>query len=191
MNNEYIYPIKVVADKTGLTAHVIRAWEKRYSAIEPGRTDTKRRLYSEKDIHRLTLLGKITKAGYNIGSIANLPLEALEKLAGEGKRISQSDSGNNKTNYYLTAGLQCIEDLDEKRLEENLLRASVDMSQPTLMEELLIPLIKRIGDNWKSGSLRIYHEHLVSAVIKTFLSNLRSAYKADPGSPQLIIATPI
>ena len=43
----YKYPIKVVSQMTGLSVHVIRAWEKRYNVVEPERTDTNRRLYSE------------------------------------------------------------------------------------------------------------------------------------------------
>ncbi|MGB5288347.1 MAG: MerR family transcriptional regulator [Ignavibacteriaceae bacterium] len=43
----YKYPIKVVSQMTGLSVHVIRAWEKRYNVVEPDRSDTNRRLYSE------------------------------------------------------------------------------------------------------------------------------------------------
>jgi methanogenic corrinoid protein MtbC1 len=93
-------------------------------------------------------------------------------------------------NSYLTRGLQAIEDLDEKRLEEILSRASVNLSQPELLQEVLVPMIKNIGDNWKNGSMRIYHEHLASAVIKTFLSNLIATFKVEQSAPEIIIATP-
>ncbi len=193
MNAEYIYPIKVVVNKTGITAHVIRAWEKRYSAIEPVRTDTNRRLYCENDIYRLKLLGKLTRAGHSIGTIAKLPTEELEKLIdeikGNGRSIISDETGNK--NSYLTSGLQAIEDLDEKRLEEILSRSSVHLSQPELLQEVLVPMIKNIGDNWKDGSIRVYHEHLASSVIKTFLTNLRGAYKVEQNAPEIIIATPI
>ena len=191
MNAEYIYPIKVVVNKTGITAHVIRAWEKRYAAIEPDRTDTNRRLYCENDIYRLKLLGELTKAGHSIGTIAKLPTEELEKLIdeikGNGRSIISDETGNK--NSYLTSGLQAIEDLDEKRLEEILSRSSVHLSQPELLQEVLVPMIKNIGDNWKNGSIRVYHEHLASSVIKTFLTNLRGAYKVEQNAPEIIIAT--
>jgi len=193
MNSEYIYPIKVVVNKTGITAHVIRAWEKRYSAIEPGRTDTNRRLYCEDDIHRLELLGKLTKAGHSIGTIAKLPTKELEKLIAESKENTGAkiQDGKKSKELYLTSGLQAIEELDEKKLEEILSRASVDFSQPELIQEVMVPMIKNIGDNWKNGKLRIYKEHLASAVIKTFLANLTGAFKVEQNAPQIIIATPI
>ena len=188
MNTEYIYPIKVVVDKTGITAHVIRAWEKRYSAIEPGRTNTNRRLYCEDDIYRLKLLGKLTRGGHSIGTIAKLPTEELEKLiSNSGLKITnKSETGSS----YLSDGLEAIENLDEKRLEEILLRASVDLSQPDLIQEVVVPMIKSIGNKWKNGDIRIYHEHLASAVIKTFLANLTSAFKVEQNAPEIVIATP-
>ena len=193
MDTEYIYPIKVVVNKTGITAHVIRAWEKRYAAIEPGRTDTNRRLYCEDDIHRLELLGRLTKAGHSIGTIAKLPTEELEKLIGEPKEKASANipGETGAKSLYLTSCLKAIEDLDEKRLEEILSRASVALSQPELLREVLVPMINNIGDNWKNGSIRIYHEHLASAVIKTFLDNIRGVYKVEKNAPQIIIATPI
>ena len=60
------YPIKAVALRTGLSAYVIRMWEQRYSAVEPERTDTNRRLYSPGQIERLTLLRELTQTGQSI-----------------------------------------------------------------------------------------------------------------------------
>jgi DNA-binding transcriptional MerR regulator/methylmalonyl-CoA mutase cobalamin-binding subunit len=193
MDSEYIYPIKVVADKTGLTAYVIRAWEKRYSAIEPGRTDTNRRLYCEDDIQRLKLLSKLTKAGHSIGTIAKLPTTELQKLISEITIFANTKIPDEARNHssYLLVGLKAIEDLDIKGLEEILSRATVDLSQPDLLQEVVIPMINSIGDNWKNGNIRIYHEHLASSVIKTFLSNLIGAVKVEQNAPNIIIATPM
>ena len=77
------HPIKAVARRTGLSAHVIRIWEKRYGAVQPERTDTNRRLYSEEQIERLSLLRDITQSGHSIGPVATLPTEKLRQLAAE------------------------------------------------------------------------------------------------------------
>jgi hypothetical protein len=78
--NEAQYPIQLVARLTGLSAHVIRIWEQRYRAVEPQRTATKRRLYSRRDIERLSLLRDVIHAGHSIGQIAQLPTDKLGKL---------------------------------------------------------------------------------------------------------------
>ena len=80
---EVHHGIKMVARRTGLSAHVIRIWEKRYGAVEPARSGTNRRLYSESQIERLGLLRDVTRAGHSIGLVANLGTEELRKLAGE------------------------------------------------------------------------------------------------------------
>ena len=70
----------MVARRTGLSAHVIRIWEKRYGAVKPERTPTNRRVYSEDQIERLDLLCRVTQAGHSIGHVAKLPTESLRKL---------------------------------------------------------------------------------------------------------------
>ena len=72
--------MKLVARRTGLSAHVIRVWERRYGAVTPVRTGTNRRLYTEEDIERLSLLRRLTEAGHNIGNVAALPLPRLREL---------------------------------------------------------------------------------------------------------------
>ena len=72
------YPIQVVVRETGLTAHVLRVWERRYRAVVPQRTDTQRRVYSDEDVERLKLLRQLTLMGHPIGSVANLPREELK-----------------------------------------------------------------------------------------------------------------
>ena len=74
------HPIRVVAMRTGLTPHVIRIWEKRYSAVIPSRTATNRRFYTDEDIDRLSLLRRATNTGRSIGQIARLPLKELQEL---------------------------------------------------------------------------------------------------------------
>src|SRR5512140_1043166 len=81
--NEPHHAIKGVSRRTGLSAHVIRIWEKRYGAVTPARTGTNRRLYSEEQIERLSLLRDVTRAGHSIGLVAKLQTQALRKLAAE------------------------------------------------------------------------------------------------------------
>ena len=71
------HPIKVAVRRTGLSAHVIRVWEKRYGAVVPARTPTNRRLYSDEDIVRLQWLRQAVEAGQSIGRIAGLPTSEL------------------------------------------------------------------------------------------------------------------
>ena len=80
MKDTPIHPIQTVARRTGLTADVIRAWERRYRAVVPQRSETRRRLYSESDVERLLLLRRATLAGRRIGDVANMSTDELAPL---------------------------------------------------------------------------------------------------------------
>ena len=81
--------IGAVARRSGLSQHTIRIWERRYDAVTPERTDSNRRLYSEEDVARLTLLNRAVQAGHRIGDIAGFPTAKLEKLTSRVRPVSE------------------------------------------------------------------------------------------------------
>jgi len=197
MSSEYKYPIKVVSQMTGLSVHVIRAWEKRYHVVEPDRTDTNRRLYSEEDIEKLRLLNDASHLGHNIGSIASLSSAELKSLLSNEKSIAPQIKTNVKLSgpdinieELLAECVETIKDYDAKKLESILLNASARLTQPVLIEEVVIPLVYKIGDMWHNGEIRVANEHLASSVIRSFLFNLLESYTINESAPVLISATP-
>lgn len=195
MEKTYKYPIKVVSQMTGLSVFVIRAWEKRYDAVTPSRTDTNRRLYSEEDIEKLKLLNKAVQKGHNIGGIANLSIEDLRSVL-ENKIVSPRSDKEISNDVYANAEstiANCIEAIkvyDGKALETLLLKASTKMSQPQLIENLIVPLVYKVGDLWYDGFIRVANEHLASAVIRSFLSNLIERHVPNDNAPIMVSATP-
>ena len=190
----YKYPIKVVSQMTGLSVFVIRAWEKRHNVVTPSRTDTNRRLYSEEDIEKLKLLNSAVHLGHNIGGIADLSISELKAIV---DKINVSkfteDSTREKitdTESILQLCLDAVESYDGKKLNTILLKASAKMSQPQLIEDLIIPLVYKIGDMWHSGDIRVANEHLASAIIRSFLANLIDQHIPSVNSPVIISATP-
>lgn len=73
------YRIGAVCRQTGISQHVLRMWEKRYSVVEPERSETNRRLYRDSDVARLTLLKHLVDRGHAIGTIAQLDDAELER----------------------------------------------------------------------------------------------------------------
>ncbi|MGB5849513.1 MAG: MerR family transcriptional regulator [Ignavibacteriaceae bacterium] len=191
----YKYPIKVVSQMTGLSVFVIRAWEKRYNVVVPQRTETNRRLYSEKDIEKLMLLNEAVHGGHNISGVASLTIDELRSVL-EHKRNtstvmnSSSVEISSDVNLIIDNAIEAIKAYDDKALETLLLKSSAKMSQPQLIENLIIPLVYKIGDMWHEGSIRIANEHLASAVIRSFLSNLIEQHIHSDSAPIIISATP-
>lgn len=77
-DNEF-FEISAVARLTGISSHVLRIWERRYAVVEPSRSESKRRQYTESDIQRLSLLKTLVDNGHTIGSIASLSTGQLEE----------------------------------------------------------------------------------------------------------------
>lgn len=88
------HSIRTVSRQTGLSPHVIRAWEKRYQTVRPARSEGKQRLYSESDIERLLLLRRATEAGFSIGTIASLSVDSLRSLLVGSGRSLPADVGD-------------------------------------------------------------------------------------------------
>ena len=199
------FPIREVAKQTNLSSYVIRAWEKRYTAVEPIRTHSNQRIYTEADVERLRLLKEATESGQKIGHIATLPNQKILELIKKGKGFSaehQMELSKQNTKIavseidadakeYIQKGLEAIKNLDNQRLEDILIQAAVELSRPQLLEKMITPLMDQVGNGWRKGIIRISSEHMASEVVRSFLATIRSRFRTkQPSSPNIVIATP-
>jgi DNA-binding transcriptional MerR regulator/methylmalonyl-CoA mutase cobalamin-binding subunit len=190
------HPIQVVARRTGLTVDLLRAWEKRYGVVEPGRSGGGRRLYSDDDIERLRLLRRAVVAGRRISAVASLGNEQLARLVEEDehertKAIPQpSEAELASAADLLAAGLAATERLDAQELERVLNRAMVTLSSPVLIEHVIAPFMRRLGELWRHGSVTPANEHLASAVVARVLGRVIEAAEPAETSLNLVVATP-
>jgi DNA-binding transcriptional MerR regulator/methylmalonyl-CoA mutase cobalamin-binding subunit len=186
--------IKAVSRRTGLSAHVIRIWEKRYGAVAPARTGTNRRLYSEAQIERLGLLRDITRAGNSIGLVAKLGTEELRQLAAK----ASADHGHATPGRTHEVGatpllnecLAAVKTLDAARLEEALKGAATALGAQGLLQRVVAPLAQSIGELWRDGTITAGHEHFASAVIRIFLGQAAKPFAGVENAPVLVVATP-
>lgn len=187
--------IKVVARRTGLSAHVIRIWEKRYGAVEPERTGTNRRLYSDEQIERLSLLRDITQSGHSIGHVAKLPTEKLREVAKE-SRSTHSPAPRSlpavpAASTFLDECIVAVKKLDSRALDETLKRAATELGGQGLLQRVVAPLVQTLGDLWRAGTITAAHEHFASAVIRVFLGHAAKPFGGTENAPVLIVATPV
>jgi len=186
------YPIQVVVRETGLSAHVLRVWEKRYGAVVPERTKTQRRTYSEAEVARLKLLRRVTLLGHPIGSIATLPERELEQLVkGSGSdRSAPAEAPRSTEDLFVAQCLEAVRAFDAEALQATLERASVASGHMALLQRVVAPLAQKIGELWSDGSLRPAHEHFATAAIRGFLLNRARQYSAADANATVIAATP-
>lgn len=193
MEKMYKYPIKVVSQMTGISEFVIRAWEKRYDAVIPSRTESNRRLYSEEDIEKLRLLNDAVQKGYNIGGIASLTINDLRSILNEKKSNNHKPLPSESiadVDSLLNSCIEAVKAYDGKELETLLLKASSKLSQPALIESLIVPLVYKLGELWHEGLIRVANEHLATAVIRSFLAKMIDQNEPEENAPIIISATP-
>ncbi len=194
------HPIQVVTRRTGLSADVLRAWERRYGAVMPSRTDSQRRLYSDGDIERLLLLRAATDAGRAIGQVARWSDDQLRDLVREDREAEAERSLKTATVMQATASegaeeffdraLSAVYQLDGQGLQRALDAASLSLSPGDLTERVLVPLMRTLGDGWVDGRLGIAHEHLASAIVRNVLSGIVLSRNLPGSGPGIIVATP-
>lgn len=202
MDNSAQYLISTVSKRSGVKSDLVRAWERRYQAVTPTRTEGGHRVYTDLDIARLKLLNQATNNGHSISQIAQLSLDELKNLI---KNESDYETGmSDKTEMPAITGnrLQIAEDYVEKcyasvlafdahKLESHFENAIVELGTEMFIEKLLNPLLSLIGERWRTGELRPVHEHMASAIVRSLTYILRNNNPCPPNAPKMIVTTPI
>ena len=188
------HPIGVVAERTGLSQDVLRVWERRYTVVEPGRSPSGQRLYSDADIERLRLLSQATSTGRTISQIASLTTAELARMVREDEQARAATAGRTRAPVLALDLLEPALDrtlaLDGPGLHALLWRAILALGLPTFLETTAAPLLIRIGDEWHAGRLSPAQEHLASAVIQRVIIAAMETLAIAPGAPNLLVATP-
>ena len=180
----------VVVERTGLTSHAIRAWERRYGVVEPARTEGGQRLYTDAQVLRLRLLKRATEGGRSISNVAELSTEELASLIGEDAGASNGGGTVHDQGAFLEASLEAAERLDAQALREELMRAVVSLSAPVFVTRVVGPLLARVGELWEEGAMRPAQEHVVSTAVRQVLDWLLGRYEASADAPLMVAGTP-
>ena len=189
------HPIRVVAKRTGLTPAVLRAWEKRYTVVVPSRTEGGQRLYTDADVERLSLLRRAVEEGRGISQVAAFPTEDLKELVREDEVERQGLGPLERLEGTSATGVleraqRAVTQMDSEELGRVLNRAALAFSVPTVLDEVVVPLLSRIGTAWESGRFGPSHEHLGTVVIRRFLEWMLETANVGEGAPVMVAATP-
>ena len=189
-----------VSSKTGLSPHVLRAWERRYQAVSPNRSAGGQRLYSQADIQRLMCLKRAVDRGHSISTIAALDSKALVDLVGPiDKPHSPAATANPDANHHIGTRpsemvdtcLEAVKRLNADRLHQTLQAGELVYSRPVMIEQVIRPLLEAVGQLWSDGSLRIVHGHTAASVVHARLHTmLVQQVDGESTNPSMAVATP-
>ena len=155
-----VYSIKELENLSGIKAHTIRIWEKRYSLIEPHRTNTNIRYYTDNELKKILNVAVLNRHGIKISSIAKLTdLELREEII----RVSATSDSNDT---LIDSMVLSMIDLDEYKLEAMIDKSINKIGFKSTVTDVLYPFLDKVGILWQSGDVYPAQEHFVSFLIR-------------------------
>ncbi|WP_373519811.1 MerR family transcriptional regulator [Pricia sp.] len=159
-NHKKSFSIRDLENLSGIKAHTIRIWEKRYNLLSPERTRTNIRSYSVTSLQKLLNVTLLYNGGYKISKIAKIPEKNIPLLVRE--IIADSKSKNHSISAFKLAMINFDQSLFTKTYNGLL----TDRSFGEIFRDIFIPLLKELGMLWQTDTISAAHEHFISCLIK-------------------------
>ena len=154
------FSIKNLENLSGIKAHTLRIWEKRYNLLEPERTDTNIRRYSLDSLRKLLNITLLYNHGFKISKIASLETSEIPKLV---RSIAlKANSEQVSINAFKLAMINFDYELFDTNYEEILQHHNFEY----LFMNIFMPLMKELGILWQTGAISPSHEHFITNLVK-------------------------
>lgn len=155
-----VFSIKDLENLTGIKAHTIRIWEKRYNVLEPMRTDTNIRFYDLAALQKILNITLLHNHGYKISKISKLNTEKIAQLVRE--IVNEKSVKHHAINAFKMAMMN----FDQTLFFNTYNNLLTEKSFREVFYDVFIPLMNEIGLLWQSDTISPAHEHFISYLIK-------------------------
>jgi len=156
-----IYSIKDLENLSGIKAHTLRIWEQRYRILNPNRTETNIRTYSDEELKRVLNIALLQdKGGFKISAIANM---SEAEMATHILHLSESQFDFPEQIQALTLAMLDLDEAKFQLLTKNMIQAN---GFESYMLDVIYPFMRRLGTLWLSGSVGPAQEHFISHLIR-------------------------
>jgi DNA-binding transcriptional MerR regulator len=185
------YPIRAVSRLTGIAIDTLRAWERRYGVVTPARDD-RGRMYTDADVARLRLLSAALERGHRIGRLADLSNDELRDLSGAtaGTVAAPAALAERRMPLDTAALITALREYDAVGLDLELSRLAAILRPLDLLQDVLMPVLVRVGDDGHGRRTRIAHVHLMSSTMRNLLGAFLRLYARRETAVRLLFATP-
>jgi DNA-binding transcriptional MerR regulator len=162
MNNiKTEFSIKDLENLSGIKAHTIRIWEKRYNLLKPKRTDTNIRHYSTESLQKLLNVAYLNKNGYKISKISSLDNTGIAQLVKE-----VADKEKTTDNHAINSLKLAMLTFDQRLFSKTFKELIETKTFKEAFYDALVPLLNEIGLLWQTETITPAHEHFISTRIK-------------------------
>jgi DNA-binding transcriptional MerR regulator/methylmalonyl-CoA mutase cobalamin-binding subunit len=182
--SERTYRIHIAAELSGVREDLLRAWERRYGVLAPQRTASGYRVYTERDVALLKRLKQLTEQGVSIREAAAMVPRLREELEAGGAAEPVSAT---RVEAWQAEALAGAESLDQGRVSAVLDEVLAALPPLRAHDEVLVPLLREVGERWHAGALSVGQEHLVTQVVRARLISLLHA-APQGGSRRAVVA---
>ncbi len=178
-----VFTIKDLENLSGIKAHTIRIWEKRYGILEPMRTESNIRYYDTQSLQKLLNVSTLNSFGYKISVIAKMQPEKVPAL------VKEILSNKSMANHVLNTFKLAMMNFDLPLFASTYAGLQEDKSFRTIFYEYFIPLLEDIGYLWQTGTITPAHEHFISALIRQKIaSNTEKLQTLQPTKTDRVFA---
>ena len=161
MNNvKKAFSIKDLENLSGIKAHTIRIWEKRYALLSPERTATNIRTYSLGSLQKLLNITLLYNNGFKISKIAKIPNTEIPSL------VQEIVSKNSIRNHSINAFKLAMMNFDQTLFMNTYTSLLREKTFQEIFHTNFIPLLNEVGLLWQTGTIGPAHEHFISSLIK-------------------------
>ncbi|MBA4321913.1 MAG: hypothetical protein C0408_03770 [Odoribacter sp.] len=179
-----IYSIKDMENFSGIKAHTIRIWEKRYKILEPARKDSNIRMYSEPELKKILNVAYLNRNGYKISKIALLD---EDELTGQVMIVSSRHDDPDQ-NFQPGKVLMSALRFNEDQFKETLLPFIKNLGIEKAFTKFLHPLLVKSGILWQTGSLSRAQEQFVRNTIRQIIIIEDNQIKAEKTKTSATVA---
>lgn len=180
-----VYSINDIEKISGVKAHTLRIWEKRYGIIQPQRTKTNIRYFLDDDLKHVLNIALLNKNGIKISKIAKMPMDEIKRKAAE---ISSVDVEHENQLDSLTHSLLNLNEfMFDKIISSHIKQRGLE----TTMMEIVYPLMDKLAMMWVTGSINGAHERFVRAYIRQkIIAAIDSTEVSSNEQPTFLIFLP-
>ncbi|NOU47617.1 MAG: MerR family transcriptional regulator [Bacteroidales bacterium] len=158
------YSIKDLERLTGIKAHTIRIWEKRYNIVDPNRSDSNIRSYCDGDLKKLLSISILNRNGLKISTICKLSTQQINE-----KVFEVLDPENDYQSQIEGLVVSMIE-LNEERFERILNQSITRIGFEDTLFYVVYPFFEKVGLLWQTGTICPAQEHFITNLIRLKLS---------------------
>lgn len=183
---EALWSISAVSRTTGLSAHTLRAWERRFGTPTPVRLSSQHRRYTQDQVEHLQLVAKALGRGHRAGDIVPLSTSKIRDL------LSVTDTQQSEKPVlpsWLEQMMEKVVDFDREGLYQTMLHDSSRLGVQSFIQERVTPLVECIGISWRKGEIGIRHEHFATEILEDVLRTLRMPLEPKSKGPSVLLAT--